>query len=296
MLTTPGQLLVNSALPEKYRDYGRTLGKSETDKMLAQLALHDPDKYKETVFKLVQLGRHAAFEEGVTLRRSDVMPQFDKTEMLEAMDRQDAIIDASDLSDDEKREAREDLYSQVNDSLKKLTYEKALASGNQFAQQVKAKARGNQDQLAALLTTPGTYQDGKDRMIPTFIRHSYADGLKANEYYAATYGARKGVISSKSSTRQAGYLGKLMGMAVIDSVVTESDCGTPYGVPMSVDDDDNVGCVLARPTAGFDAGTAIGSATVGAVAVASGFGVGMGLTAALCLLTLPLALGALRRR
>lgn len=58
----------------------------------------------------------------------------------------------------------------------------------------------------------------------------------------------------------------------------------------------SVGAASAVWNAGFDAGTAIGSATVGAVAVASGFGVGMGLTAALCLLTLPLALGALRRR
>ena len=57
-----------------------------------------------------------------------------------------------------------------------------------------------------------------------------------------------------------------------------------------------VGAASAVWNAGYDAGTAIGSATVGAVAVASGFGVGMGLTAALCLLTLPLALVALRRR
>lgn len=57
-----------------------------------------------------------------------------------------------------------------------------------------------------------------------------------------------------------------------------------------------VGTASAVWNAGYDTGTAIGSATVGAVAVASGFGVGMGLTAALCLLTLPLALAALRRR
>jgi len=57
-----------------------------------------------------------------------------------------------------------------------------------------------------------------------------------------------------------------------------------------------VGAASAVWNAGFDTGTAIGSATVGAVAVASGFGVGMGLTAALCVLTLPLALAARPRR
>lgn len=58
----------------------------------------------------------------------------------------------------------------------------------------------------------------------------------------------------------------------------------------------SVGAASAVWNAGFDTGTAIGSATVGVMAVASGFGVGMGLTAALCLLTLPLALAARPRR
>ena len=54
----------------------------------------------------------------------------------------------------------------------------------------------------------------------------------------------------------------------------------------------SVGAASAVWNAGYDTGTAIGSAAVGAMAVASGFGVGMALTAALCLLTLPLALAA----
>lgn len=57
-----------------------------------------------------------------------------------------------------------------------------------------------------------------------------------------------------------------------------------------------VGAASAVWNAAYDAGTAIGSATVGAVAVASGFGVAMGLTAGLCLMTLPVALAARPRR
>lgn len=250
--------MVNAALPEKYRDYSRTLGKSETDAMLAQLAVDDPEKYKDVAFRLVQLGRQSAFEEGTTLRLSDVMSPVDKTPMLAMLDEQESRIDADpNLTDDERRVAREDLYSNVNEALGKLTYDAALANGNMFAMQVKSKARGNRNQLTALLTTPGTYEDAKDRVIPGFIRSSYAEGLKPHEYFSATYGARKGIISSKFATRDAGYLGKLMGAAVIDEVVSESDCGTPYGLPVPADDDDNIGTVLSRPTAGFSAGTVI---------------------------------------
>lgn len=99
--------MVNAALPEKYRDYSRTLGKSETDAMLAQLAADDPEKYKDVAFRLVQLGRQSAFEEGTTLRLSDVMSPVDKTPMLAMLDEQESRIDADpNLTDDERRVAR----------------------------------------------------------------------------------------------------------------------------------------------------------------------------------------------
>jgi hypothetical protein len=73
------------------------------------------------------------------------------------------------------------------------------------------------------------------------------------------YMLANGLISSNSkfATRKAGYIGKLFGMAVMDSVVTEDDCDTPYGIPVTADDDDNVGSILSRPVAGFPSGTVI---------------------------------------
>lgn len=55
-----------------------------------------------------------------------------------------------------------------------------------------------------------------------------------------------------------------------------------------------VGAASAVWNAGFDTGTALGSVLVGTVAVGWGFGTGMAITAALVLLTLPLALRARR--
>lgn len=258
MATTIGQILVNEALPPDFRDETRTLGKSETDKLLASLAQAHPELYRDISHKLVELGRNAAFDEGTTLRLSDIRVPVEKKALLEHVRQQEDRIRADKtMTPEEKQDTLEEVYGDVNDALKKMTYDAALARENPFALQVKSKARGNPDQLAMLLTTPGVYQDAKDRIIPVFINRSYAEGLAPHEYWAATYGARKGVISSKFATRQAGYVGKLFGMAVMDSVVTEDDCSTPYGIPVKSDDDDNIGSVLARPAAGFDAGTVI---------------------------------------
>ena len=258
MRTTIGQVMVNKELPLEYRDYTRTLGKSETDKLLAEIATSHPEKYRDLSHKLMQLGRHAAYDEGTTLRLRDVMPQINRKEFFDHVDKQEARIAADKTSTpQEKEDARDILHGEVSDAIKKMTYDTALKTNNAFAQQVKSKARGNPDQLSAMLSTPGTYQDARDRNIPVFIKHSYSEGLAPHEYWAATYGARKGIISSKFATRKAGHLGKLFGMAVMDSVVTEDDCETPYGIPVAVDDQDNVGSVLARPAGGFSAGTVI---------------------------------------
>lgn len=250
--------MVNNVIPAEFRDHNRILTKGDTDKLLKAIAESKPDAYRAISHKLVQLGRHAAYEEGTTLRLSDLVSPIDKSDLLAHVAAQEARLDADKtMTDAEKRDTRDTVYADVHEALKKLTYDTALAAENPFALQVKSKARGNPDQLASMLTTPGMYQDGKDQTIPVFIRHSYAEGLSPTEYFAATYGARRGVVSSKFSTRRGGYLGKLFGAAVMDSVVTQNDCETPYGIPVPIDDDDNIGSILARPQGGFSAGTVI---------------------------------------
>lgn len=256
--TTLGQILVNDALPEQFRNYERVLNKGEADALLVQVAKDNPELYKQISWKLMQLGREAAFTEGSTLKLSDLQAPFDKSELLQhVVDQEKKIRSSKSMTDEEKQQALEGVYGEVQKLILDQTFDSAIAKNNPFAIQVKSKARGNKSQLAALLSTPSVYQDAHDRTIPVFIRKSYAEGLDPHEYWAATYGARKGVISTKFATRDAGALGKQLGVAVSSLVVTQDDCGTPAGVPVPTDDNDNVGAVLARNTGRYPAGTVI---------------------------------------
>ena len=258
MLATPGQLLVNEALPPELRDYSRTLGQDEINSLLGQLAREHPDKYREVCWKLVQLGRNAAFDEGSTITLNDLVPVVDKKPMLDAVRKQErAILSDRRLTQDQKEEAIETLYGEATKRLTDETYSNALANNNPFAIQAKYKARGNKNQLGAMLTSPGTYTDSDGKIVPIFIGSSYAEGLKPHEYWAAGYGARLGVVGTKLGTQKGGYLSKMMNAAAIDQVVTEDDCGTANGIPVSVDDNDNVGAVLQGDVAGFKSGTVI---------------------------------------
>lgn len=258
MQTTIGQIMVNDALPESLRDYSRTLTKDEADALLASVAEKYPRQYKDISWQLMQLGREAAFSEGTTLKLSNLRLPFDTKDLINHVKLQEKKIKADrNSTPEEKEQALDAVYNEVQKLITDQTYQAALAEENPFALQVKSKARGNPAQLAALLATPSVYQDAKDKTIPVFIGNSYSHGLAPHEYWAATYGARKAIISTKFATREAGYLGKQFGTAVAPLVVTESDCGTPYGMPVPADDDDNIGSLLARPAGGFPIGTVI---------------------------------------
>lgn len=195
-MTTIGQVLVNEILPPKYRDETRTLGSKELEGMLAQLASEDPQYYKDVSAKLMRLGNKAAYESGSTLRLSDILPTFDRSIVLSQVNAEEEKIWSNPkLTKEQKTALLEGLYDKAQSLIKQQTYETSSAVGNPFAMQVKSKARGNQDQLAAMISTPGTYSDSRGRMVPLFIQHSFADGLTPAEYWAGTFGARLGVVS-----------------------------------------------------------------------------------------------------
>ena len=258
MLTTVGQVLVNDALPPRFRDYGRVMDSNGIEQVLQQVAREAPEEYAAVTKRLMDVGNSAAFDTGTTIRMSDLRPAYDKRPILQALDiAEEKIRSDKTLTDAQKSEMIEKLYDKANSRIMEETYNAELARKNQLALQVASKARGNKVQLAAFISTPGTYSDPSGKMVPMFIRHSFAEGLTPAEYWAGSFGARNGVVSTKTATAKGGAFGKLLSASAIAQVITEEDCGTESGLPVKVDDDDNIGAVLARPAGGYDAGTVI---------------------------------------
>lgn len=250
--------MVNEVLPEKYRDYGRSMGASEAKAVLTRMAHENPELYKQTSNKLVMLGANASFDEGITLSISDTLsPVKDKAEVLAHLRQQKARIMQSAATPEQKEKAIEALNDKIRVYFTDATYDAGLKSQNPFALQVASKARGSPAQLVSLQTSPGTYTDTHGKQIPIFIEHSFAEGLSPHEYWAGTYGARKSVISTKFATRDAGALGKQYNRAVMRLVVADNDCGTANGIPVKPDDIDNLGSVLSSDAPPYKAGTVI---------------------------------------
>lgn len=258
MLTTVGQVLVNDALPPRFRDYERVMDSKGIETVLEAIAHEAPEEYAGVTKRLMDIGNSAAYDTGTTIRLSDLRPSFDKRPILQAVDIAEKQIRADKtLTDAQKSEMVEKLYDKANFRIMEETYNAELAKKNQLALQVASKARGNKTQLAAFISTPGTYSDPSGKMVPMFIQHSFAEGLTPAEYWAGSFGARTGVVSTKTATAKGGAFGKLLSASAISQVITEEDCGTQGGLPVKVDDDDNIGAVLAYPAGGYDAGAII---------------------------------------
>jgi DNA-directed RNA polymerase subunit beta' len=255
-------MMVNQRLPKDLRNYDEPLVGDALELVLTAIAKDDPDKYREVSHALMDLGREAAYLEGTTLRMSDVVSPIDRQELFDFVQQKEDEIDDMDIPEKQKDELREEVYGKIQDLIEKQTYDQALKKGNLFALQVKSKARGNPTQLSALLSTPGAFRDGKGRILPIFVKNSYAEGLTPAEYFAASFGARRGVLSTKFATREAGDLGKQISTAAAGLIVTEDDCGTSQGYPADVADKDNVGALLLKDTGGFEAGTPVDPKTM----------------------------------
>lgn len=258
MVTTVGQVIVNEALPPRFRDYGRIMDSKGIEEVLESVARDAPEEYAGVTKRLMDIGNDAAFDTGTTIRMSDLRPAYDKRPLLKALDiAEDRIRGDRSLTEAQKSEMVEKLYDRANSRLMDETYGAELARRNQLALQVASKARGNKTQLAAFISSPGTYSTPSGKMVPMFIRHSFAEGLTPAEYWAGSFGARTGVVSTKTATAKGGAFGKLLSASAISQVITSDDCETAAGLPVRLDDDDNIGAVLARPAGSYDAGTVI---------------------------------------
>lgn len=261
--TTVAQLMINRALPEEFRDEERELTSKNLNAVLTEIARKYPDRYREIAFRLTQLGQLFSYRLGglsfglEDLRKS---PRSQKIqEELRAEIRN--ILANRSLSSEEKNRLIVEATGRAMSRQTKAVFEEGLEQDNPLALQAYSGVRGNVMNFNSLVGGDLLFTDHKDRVIPVPVLHSYAEGLSPVEYIAGSFGARRGVIDLKVGTADAGYYAKLLTQAAHRLVVTDydrqEDSEFPLGLPVSVDDPDNLGAVLAADAGGVPAHTVL---------------------------------------
>lgn len=258
-----GQLLINEVLPEEMRDYSRVLDKKSVHTLLQQVARKHPEQYREVSFRLSQIGQRAAQDQGGMsfglrhLRRSRVA---NETRARIQHGLQEILSDDS-LSDRERNERIMRVVHKESLPQQKAVLDEAIADDNPLGLQVLSGSRGKPMNLASLLAADMLYSDHRDEVIPIPVLRSYSEGLSPEEYWAGTYGARRGIIATKFATQEAGFLSKQLNQAGHRLVVMgedgdEADPDAPVrGMVVDTGDMDNEGALLARDTGPYKKNT-----------------------------------------
>lgn len=262
-LTNIGALLISEALPEELRQEQYALDKKGIHKLFMQLAEKYPDKYKDALQQMSSIGATAAWTEGASVSLSSLRRSAAKEALLAPIKQQiQATIDDDTLTDDEREKIIvETLIPQV-EKLNKAVYDESKLEDSPFVMQLDSGARGKRSDINSLRGADLLATDAQDKFMPVPLWRSYAEGMTPAQYFAASYGQRKGAISVKFSTADAGFASKRLANAAHRIVVTRetpSPTRLIVGLPVSPDDKDSVGAVLAHDAGPIKAGTVLTS-------------------------------------
>jgi hypothetical protein len=195
-------------LPEDLRDYSRVLDKSALSSLLKDVARKYPERYREISFELSQVGRRSAQEQGGFsfgarhLRKSKAAQAIQQKIKSELM----GILSDGSLTDQQRTDKIVRVVGRESSAQQKAVLEEAVKENNPLGLQVLSGSRGKPMNLASLLAADMLYSDHRDEVIPIPVLRSYSQGLTPAEYWAGTYGARRGIIATKFATQEAGFL------------------------------------------------------------------------------------------
>jgi hypothetical protein len=184
---TVGQILINSKLPKKMRDYNRVLDKRGLRTVMQTLANDYPEKYKDVGFQIKKLGDRESIYSFNHLKYSDIEQPLDLkpylSEAKKMVQKQVQLGTPRDI-------ALVDSYSKIK---KKLTTD-ALAAGvkkdKTLAVMVATGSRGKPAQYADTVAAPLLVSDFSNRPIDLINGKSYSvlDKYNIGKYLAKDTG------------------------------------------------------------------------------------------------------------
>ena len=265
--TTMGQLLLNEALPPDMRDYNRVLDKKTSVALATQLAEKYPDQYRQVLKKLYDVSHEAAYRTGgASFGLKDITPTLaSRHAQLKARAGMREIFANTQLTDKERNDKLVELANKIQQQLVEDVYTEAKGHDNPLAHQVSGAGVGNKYSLNSLIGADMQYVDHKNTPIPLPVLNSYSRGLTPAEYFAGAFGARKGVLDTKTATADAGFYSKQLNQMTHRLLVTADDdddeerAATAHerGFPTDVDDQDNEGALLARAVGPYKRNTVL---------------------------------------
>ena len=272
LITTPGKLIFNEILPDTYQYIneatkdnieGITPNKFFLDRgvnipeEISKMELIDSfdkrslqniiaqvfKRYKTTetsimLDKLKDLGFRYSTRAGITFSLSDIVTSENKQEFInKGRSKVDTINKqfARGLITEEERfssvcEVWSGVTNEVQAELKEIIEKD---HDNPIFIMMDSGARGSIGQFSQMAGMRGLMAKPSGETVEIPITTSFREGLSVNDFFLSTHGARKGSADTALKTADSGYLTRRLVDVVQDILITENDCKSLAGLPVS---------------------------------------------------------------
>ena len=259
ILTTPGRIIFNSAIPEglPYQNY--CLGDKQLRKVIGETIKNNkPSVAVDLLDSVKDLGFKYATLFGATIGLSDMVVPEKKKELIdEANERQSVVFKQfhdGQITQEERYNRVIEVWTETNEELTDMLMDELKKSQHGFNPlylMVDSGARGSKNQIRQLGGMRGLMAKPNGKIIELPIKSNFKEGLSIMEFFISSNGARKGLTDTALKTAKAGYLTRKLVDVAQDVVVSEEDCHTINGIWTSaVKDGDTVVESLASRIAG----------------------------------------------
>ncbi len=283
LVTTPGKLIFNEIFPDSFQyindgtteniegvtpskyflNRGTDIRKAISEmplveafnkKVLEKLIAQVYKRYQTTetsvmLDKLKDLGFKHSTLSGISIAISDVVESEDKKEILEESQ---AMVDKINkqfkrglITDEERYNQVIDIWTKAKNKIS-ASLEEWLKEhpDNSIATMIRSKARGDIGSYTQLVGMRGLFAKPSGGQVEIPVTSSFSEGMKINEFFLSTHGARKGAVDTALKTAEAGYLTRRLVDVVQDVIVKEEDCGTDQGILVEAFINENDGTVI----------------------------------------------------
>lgn len=237
--TTPGRIIFNNILPEKYRFINETMDKKKINAILQKIFDLEP---VEVVAKVIDDIKDLGFRYGTVLGHSTALSDINipsSREDLIQKAKQEIVEINTNLkrgliTDKEAKRLREEVWNKTTALIDEEVW-KGLDDENPLKMEiVSGSSRASRDQIKQIGGIRGLIADAQNRIVELPILGNYKLGLSGMEYFLSGRGARKGLVDKALKTADAGYLTRRLVDVAQDVIIRASDCNTEKGREMIV--------------------------------------------------------------
>ncbi len=247
--TTVGRVILNQVVPEEMGFINTLLTKKSLRDIIGEIIKSTgSDRTAKFLDDIKNLGYHYSFKGGLSFSLAHVRIPDEKVQYIgEASAEIEVIQDNYNngfITNNERYNQVIDTWTRVNNRLSDVLM-KQLANDQQGFNPVymmlDSGARGSKEQIRQLGGMRGLMAkpqknltgSGTGEIIENPILSNLKEGLSVLEYFISTHGARKGLADTALKTADAGYLTRRLHDVAQDVIISDQDCGTLRGLPVT---------------------------------------------------------------